>query len=80
LRQLFDFNRAAQVAPGQTVTLLFTVPLDVAASVRPDGSTALRAGRRSRAVRIGFPRQQMLEGSLEVVGGARDVELSPALP
>ena len=80
LRQLFDFNRAAKVAPGQTVTLLFTVPLDVAASVRPDGSTALRAGRRSRAVRIGFPRQQMLEGSLEVVGGARDIELSPALP
>ena len=77
LRQLFDFERVAALAPGQTATVIFPVPLAVAASARADGSTVLRAG--ARGVAIGLPGQQMLRGRLEVVG-ARLSELTPPLP
>ena len=83
LQQLFDFDRVAALAPGQTATLFFSVPLDVAAEPRADGSMALfPRGGAPRGVRIGSPGEQMLEGTLELFSlrGADAVEVSPPLP
>jgi hypothetical protein len=83
LQQLFDFARAAVLAPGETTTLIFSVPLEVAAEARADGSLALFVrGGAPRGVRIGSPGGQMLEGALELVSasGADAVEVSPPLP
>jgi beta-D-xylosidase 4 len=51
LQQLFDFQRAAALAPGQTVTLFFTVPLDTAARVSSAGEVQLTPG--ALCIRIG---------------------------
>ena len=83
LQELFDFGRVAALAPGQTATLFFSVPLEVAAEARADGSTALfPRGGAPRGVRIGSPGGQMLEGALELFSlrGAGAVEVSPPLP
>jgi len=77
LQQLFDFARVAALAPGASATLTFTVPLDVAAGARADGSLALFPS--TRRVRIGLPGLQMLVGSLEVSGAAAEVA-PPLLP
>ena len=83
LQQLCDFGRVAALAPGQTATLFFSVPLEVAAEARADGSTALfPRGGAPRGVRIGSPGGQMLEGALEIFSlrGAGAVGVSPPLP
>lgn len=75
LQELFDFQRAAAVAPGQTVTLYFTVPRDVAASVSSAGEATLTPGLFT--VRIGdVPRHRgsgcaassCVVGQLSIVG------------
>lgn len=66
LQKLFDFNRAAAVAPRETVTLFFSVPEEVAATVGSDGEFALHHGT-SLGVSIGIPGGSMLHGSLQVV-------------
>jgi beta-glucosidase-like glycosyl hydrolase len=64
LQQLFDFNRAAGVAPGETVTLYFSLPPRLAARVGADGRVALHQG--VQRVSVGAPGEQMLEGTLAV--------------
>ena len=44
LSQLFDFQRAAAVAPGQSVVLQFTLPPSAASVVRSDGTRELVPG------------------------------------
>ena len=66
LSQLFDFARASMVSPGETRTLFFTVPLDIAARVGRDGEVTLHRG--VQVMRVGLPGEQMLEGSLEIAG------------
>lgn len=70
LKEVFDFQRAAAVAPGQTVTLLFTVPADVAARAtgKSASSLALFPGDEFE-VRIGHPGEFMLTGSLTLTAG-----------
>lgn len=50
-QELFDFARASSLAPGATVTLYFTLPPLVAATVSDAGVQALTPG--SYTVRIG---------------------------
>ena len=80
IEQLFDFQRAAALAPGETVTLYFAASLDVAARVSLEGVKALQPGRLS--VRIGDVRAtgNFVSGTLELTG-ARPVVLfdGPAL-
>ena len=68
LEQLFDFQRAAAVAPGATVTLYFAAPRDVAARVSRAGVKALAPG--TLRVRIGDVRAtgNFVEGALELTG------------
>jgi beta-glucosidase-like glycosyl hydrolase len=82
LQQLFDFGRISALLPGASATLTFSVPLDVAAEARADGSLALfPRGGAPRRVRIGLPGISMLEGALELCGGANAVEVAaPLLP
>ena len=84
LTQLFDFQRVAALAPGTSATLIFTVPLDIAATVAEDGSTSLRASEHRR-VRIGLPGlpdvERMVFGSLRLkLAEGRSAALSRALP
>lgn len=69
IQKLFDFARTASVAPGETRTLLFTMPSDIAGSVLADGSIELKQG--VLRVRIGAPGEMMLEASLHVDGRAQ---------
>lgn len=68
LQRLFDFQRAAAVAPGETRTLIFSLPPDAAARVGHDGAVTLHAG--ALRVFIGAPGEMMLEARLTVEGGA----------
>jgi beta-D-xylosidase 4 len=65
LQQLFDFQRVSQLAPGQTVSLLFTVGIDSTASVLKDGTTKVVVSKRR--VRIGFPGEKFLSSHLEII-------------
>jgi hypothetical protein len=80
IEQLFDFQRAAAVAPGETVTLYFAAPMGVAARVSLGGVKALQPGRLS--VRIGDVRAtgNFVSGALQLTG-AQPVVLfdAPAL-
>jgi hypothetical protein len=81
LQKLFDFARAAAVAPGETVTLFFTVPPEVAATYADNGEGAVVAGEVG--VRIGAPGESMLQGVFEVVlgeGQGQRLVVSPAPP
>jgi len=51
LRELFDFGRVPDLAPGESATVTLTVPLDVAAIVTTDGDLVLEPGEY--AVRLG---------------------------
>ena len=64
LSQLFGFDRASGIAPGATATLIFAVPLRVAARVAVNGELSLHAGRLR--VAVGAPGEQMLAGSLTI--------------
>lgn len=55
LQELFDFARAAALAPGETRTLWFTLPPSVLAEVRDDG-TRVFAPARARLRVGGVPR------------------------
>lgn len=83
IQELFDFARAAAVHPGETVTLFFTLPPAVAATVSADGTQALTPGRFT--VRIGDVSDtaradaptSAVWGSVDITGPA-PVVLSPA--
>lgn len=68
IEQLFDFQRAAAVAPGATVTLYFATPRSVAARMSQDGVQALVPGRLQ--VRIGDVHStgNFVSGALDVTG------------
>jgi len=68
LQELFDFQRASNIAPGATATMYFSVPAAVAARVGASGEAALAPG--ALAVRIGAPGEQMLRTTLRVDGAA----------
>jgi len=77
LQQLFGFDRAAGVAPGDTVTLYFSLPPRLAARVGADGRVALHQG--VQRVTVGAPGEQMLEGTLAVtVAGGGSAVLAEA--
>ena len=78
LQELFDFQRAAAVAPGASVLLYFTVPTVAAARTGDDGSAALAAG--DLAIRIGAPGDQMLATTLTVTGERTVVRAAPFAP
>jgi hypothetical protein len=83
VQELFDFARASALPPGQTITLYFTLPPLVAATVDRNGAQALTPGRF--VVRIGDVPSNMsgittqagaVEGTIEIVGRA-PVVISP---
>ena len=76
LQKMFDFQRTAAVAPGETRTLIFSLPLDAAGRVGRDGAVALHAG--VLRVLIGAPGEHMLEARLAVEGSAA-VRDAPAI-
>lgn len=67
LQRLFDFQRAASVAPGASVVLTFTLPPAQAAVVGADGARMLRAGGAPLSIAIG----DVLRASGEERAGAR---------
>ena len=76
LKKLFDFDRAAGVAPGQTVTLYFSTPQEVAARVLGSGAQVLLDSVVE--VAIGAPGEVMLQGTLRIdTGGAGVHVVSP---
>ena len=80
IQELFDFARAAALAPGASVVLYFSLPPEVAATVSGDGFMALTPGRF--AVRLGDVERSgnFLQGSLEITGSAPAVLMDmPAL-
>jgi beta-glucosidase-like glycosyl hydrolase len=80
LTELFDFARAAALAPGATVTLHFTLSPEVAATVSAEGVQALTPG--VFRVRIGDVARtgNFVEGSVELRGSAPAVLMDmPAL-
>lgn len=74
-QELFDFQRASSVSPGQSVTLTFNLPADVAATVDERGEVALVGGRQRVAVTMTGQQdvhgqgggRTVLEGSVDVV-------------
>jgi hypothetical protein len=68
IQELYDFGRAAAVAPGQTVQLTFSLPPEVAARVDADGTSAVVPGRYK--VRIGdvLASGNFVRGEVEVTG------------
>lgn len=80
LTELFDFGRAAALAPGASVTLHFTLPPEVAATVSAAGVQALTPGLYT--VRIGDVERtgNFVEGTAELHGAAPAVLMDmPAL-
>ncbi len=67
LQRLFDFARAAAIAPGASVTLYFTASAEAVAAVAPSGARVLRAG--ALAVSIGAPGEHMLHTLLHIDAG-----------
>lgn len=70
VEELFDFQRTASLAPGETRTLYFTLPPEVVATVNEAGEQTVQPGVFT--VRIGDVRQtgNYAEGSLTVTGEA----------
>ena len=73
LQELFDFQRVAALAPGLTVTVQLSMPVEVAASARKDGTRWLLPG--VFRVWVGEP-LNAAHGTLELTGHA--VRLLPA--
>jgi len=63
LQKLFDFQRAADVQPGQSVVLQFTLPPAVAAAVTREGARVLRAGAALEVAIGDVPRGARAPGS-----------------
>jgi beta-D-xylosidase 4 len=90
LKQLFDFQRAAAVAPGDSVVLSFTLPPELAAVVLADGSRVIRPGTTLRVTIGDVPAatvpwsDAVARGSIVrtdvVVGGEADVVVSSLPP
>lgn len=93
-RQVFDFQRAAAVAPGETVSLLFSIPPELAAVVdEGTGEIAFRGPVR-HVIRIGGAAggsgapcggMNVLDGSLTIAmttegGAAGRLVVQPAPP
>ncbi len=68
IQELFDFQRAADVAPGQSVMLVFTLPLSVATMVDAEGSHVLVPG--TFEVRIGDVKESgnYARGTITIAG------------
>lgn len=82
IQELFDFQRASALAPGQSVTLYFTMPAEIAATVSDEGEQALTPGRYR--VRIGdVPRSpgeasesSFVQGTFTITGEEKAVLFS----
>jgi beta-glucosidase len=79
LQRLFDFDRAAGVQPGQSVTLYFTASAVAVGAVGADGAVTLSAGEAR--VAIGAPGVAMLHTTLRIETEAEGVPrgVSPAV-
>jgi hypothetical protein len=82
LQQVFDFQRASGVSPGETVSLIFSMPPELAAVVDAEtGEATLGAARLS--VRIGGSGgMNTLRGSLTITappGPRRVVSAAPPM-
>ena len=83
LQRLFDFQRATALAPGASVTLYFTLPPSLAATVTRHGTRELRAGTRLEisigdvARARGSPRPSSVVRAQVLLEGASDRVKSP---
>jgi len=68
IQELFDFQRASHVQPGQTVTLFFSLPPGIAATVSLEGEKMVTPG--SYRIRIGDVKESgnYVETTLQITG------------
>lgn len=84
LKKLFDFARAAALAPGASATLYFSLTPNAAATVDADGSRVLRAGARRIVIGDVLPAGvsdvgRVLRVTLYVDGADVELEAAPRL-
>jgi hypothetical protein len=67
-RELFDFARLAQIAPGKAATALLTIPPHVASLIDRDGTERLLSGGYTVQIQSGDPSVVPLVGQLQLEG------------